>query len=135
MPGLQTVLGELNTAFGRQGIRRMAENREKFAPGNPLAAGIVVTPQHALYDFYSAFIKSMPESMQEAIRSIIYHALGTSPPTQITFAWAPGYDYELTVWHAPDTRNTRGGITVMLKSRYPDDKHPLDGEPPFGSQG
>lgn len=131
MPGLQTVLGELNTAFSRQNIRRMAANREKFAPGMPLAAGIVVTPEHPLYEFYSGFIRSMPESMQEALRSMIYHALGTSPPTQITFAWAPGYDYELRVWHAPDTRNTRGGVTVMLKSRYPDDKHPLHGEPPF----
>lgn len=135
MPGLQTVLGKLNTAFGREGIKKMAENREKFAPGQPLAAGIVVTREMAVFDFYATFINAMPTSMQEAIRAIIYQALGTTPPTQITFSWAPNYDYELTVWHAPDTRNTKGGITVLLKSRYPDDKHPLDGEAGKGSTG
>lgn len=135
MPGLQTVLGKLNTAFGREGIKKMAENREKFAPGQPLAAGIVVTREMAVFDFYATFINAMPTSMQEAIRAIIYQALGTTPPTQITFSWAPNYDYELTVWHAPDTRNTKGGITVLLKSRYPDDKHPLDGEAGKGRAG
>ena len=135
MPGLQTVLGKLNTAFGREGIKKMAENREKFAPGQPLAAGIVVTREMAVFDFDATFINAMPTSMQEAIRAIIYQALGTTPPTQITFSWAPNYDYELTVWHAPDTRSTKGGITVLLKSRYPDDKHPLDGEAGKGRAG
>jgi hypothetical protein len=32
----------------------------------------------------------------------------------------------MTVWQAPDTKNTKGGITVLLKSRYPSDEHPLD---------
>ena len=127
MPGLQTVLGKLNTAFGREGIKEMAEHREKFAPGQPLAAGLVVTRKMAVYEFYAAYINALPPSMQESMRAIIYQALGTKPPTQITFSWAPNYDYELTVWHAPDTRSTKGGITILLKSRYPDDKHPLAG--------
>lgn len=135
MPGLQTVLGKLNTAFGRDGIKDMVKHRDKFEPGKPLAAGIVVTKKAALFEFYAAYINSMPMSMQEALLAIIHHALGTAPPTQITFSWAPSYDYELTIWHAPDTRSTRGGITVLLKSRYPNDKHPLAGEPPFGSAG
>ena len=60
------------------------------------------------------------------LRSIIHHALSTTPPTQVTFAWAPGYDFEMTVWQAPDTKTTKGGITVLVKSRYPADTHPLD---------
>lgn len=135
MPGLQTVLGKLNTAFGREGIRKMAESREKFAPGQPLAAGLVVTREMAVFEFYAAYINALPTSMQEGLRAIIYQALGTTPPTQITFSWAPNYDYELTVWHAPDTKNTKGGITVLLKSRYPDDKHPLDGQAGKGNSG
>jgi hypothetical protein len=59
------------------------------------------------------------------IRAIMNYAVSTSPPTQITFAWSPGYDYELTIWHAPDTDATSGGITVLIKSRYPADTHPL----------
>jgi hypothetical protein len=133
MPGLQTVLGQLNHAFGREGIKKLAEQREAFAPGKPLAAGIVVQSKMALHGDWTGYLKQIPQSMQEALRSTIFHALSTKPPTQITFAWAPGYDYELTIWHAPDTRKTRGGITVLIKSRYPDDTHPLHAEPPHGS--
>jgi len=28
------------------------------------------------------------------------------------------------MWFAPDTPPTQGGITILLKSRYPTDAHP-----------
>jgi hypothetical protein len=130
MPGLQTILGELNHAFGRHGIKALAEKREMYAPGKSIVSGLVVDSKMALQRDWSEYLTGIPMSIQEALRSTIYHALGTTPPTQITFAWSPSYDYELTIWHAPDTQKTRGGITVHLKSRYPDDKHPLHAEPP-----
>lgn len=133
MPGLQTILGQLNTAFGRDGIKKLAEKKEVYAPGKSIVTGLVVQSKMALHKDWGQYLTGIPMSMQEALRAIIYQALSTTPPTQITFAWAPGYDYELTIWQAPDTRATRGGITVLLKSRYPDDKHPLDGEPPHGT--
>ncbi len=125
MPGLQTLLGDLNCAFGREGIDKLAAARETFAPGKPLAAGVVVKAGTRYHGPWHDYINKIPKSMQEAIRTVIYYALSTEPPTQITFAWAPGYDYELSIWHAPDTKATRGGITVLIKSRYPDDKHPV----------
>jgi len=103
----------------------MVKFREKFAPGNPLAAGVVITKEAAIHESYAAYINDIPIGIQEAIRSVIYYALGTKPPTQISFSWAPGYDYEVTMWQAPDTSKTRGGVTVLVKSRYPDDPHPL----------
>jgi len=133
MPGLQTILGQLNTAFGRDGIDKLAEQREMYAPGKTISTGLIVHSKMALHKEWKKYLVGIPRSMQEALRAIIYQALSTTPPTQITFAWSPGYDYELTISHAPDTRKTRGGITVLLKSRYPDDKHPLDGEPPHGT--
>jgi hypothetical protein len=131
MPHLQTILGQLNTAFARESIDKLVEHRDAFSPGKRLGAGVVVSPKMALHSDWVEYLNQIPESIQEAIRSIIFQALGTSPPTLITFAWAPGYDYELTMWQAPDTRSSRGGITVLIKSRYPFDKHPLDGEPPY----
>jgi hypothetical protein len=125
MPALQTVLGQLNTAFGRDGIAELAKHREDFAPGKPLPAELIVHSKMPLHDDWAKYVNSIPRSMQEALRSTIYYALSTNPPIQITFAWAPGYDYELTIWDAPDTNVTKGGITVLLKSRYPDDPHPL----------
>jgi hypothetical protein len=127
MPGLQTLLGQLNSAFGREGIKKLAEQRELYAPGKPLATGVVVHSKMALHKEWTKYLADIPMSMQEALRATIYHALSTKPPTQITFAWSPGYDHELTIWHAPDTKVTKGGITVLLKSRYPDDKHPVKG--------
>jgi hypothetical protein len=135
MPHLQTILGQLNTAFSRENrnIDKLVKHRDAFAPGknNNLGAGVVVSAEMALHGDWIQYLDRIPKSIQEAILSIIFDALGTSPPTPITFAWAPGYDYELTVWQAPNTRSSRGGITLLIKSRYPFDKHPLDGEPPY----
>jgi hypothetical protein len=133
MPHLQTVLGTLNTAFAKENIPKLVAQREAFCPGQTLGAGVVVNTKMALHGDWVKYLHRIPGSIQETIRSVIYYSLGTTPPTQITFAWAPGYDYEVTIWQAPDTRTSRGGITVLVKSRYPDDAHPLQGEPPFGS--
>lgn len=125
MPMLQTVLNDLNQAFGKDGIARLAISRDAFAPGKQLGAGLVVQKGTPLYDAWQAYLGQLPGSFQETLRSIIHYALSTAPPTQITFAWAPSYDYEVTIWHAPDTAATKGGITVLVKSRYPSDAHPL----------
>jgi hypothetical protein len=125
MPALQSVLGELNHAFSKNEIGKLATMRETFAPGKGLDTGLLVKKGTALHKAWTDYAAQLPGSFQETLRGIVYHALSTKPATQITFAWAPGYDYELTVWHAPDTKATRGGITVLVKSRYPSDKHPI----------
>ena len=126
MAGFQTVLPHLNAAFSSDNIRAIAALREAFAPGKPLAAGIVIKEGTRLHKLWVDYLGRLPKSFQEALRATVYHALSTEPPTPMTFAWAPGYDYELTMWHSPDTPPTRGGITVLLKSRYPDDRHPAE---------
>ena len=45
----------------------------------------------------------------------------------VTFAWAPGYDYRLSVWDVSSTATTKGGITLLVETRYPDDPHPISG--------
>jgi hypothetical protein len=128
MPHLQTALGHLNIAFAGEKLAKLAKHhREAFAEGKPLVAGIVVDEQMALQPYWKKYLNEIPPAMQEALRAIIYQALSTTPPTQITFAWAPGYDFELSMWQAPDTKTSKGGVTILLKSRYPDDKHPIAG--------
>ena len=61
---------------------------------------------------------SMPGSMRESVRSVIYHALTSKPAKPIVFSWAPAYDHELTIWE------TTCGISVLYKSRYPADGAP-----------
>jgi hypothetical protein len=128
MPAMQTLLGELSAQFRSDKIGGMVKNIAMFAPGSPIHAGLVALPDTPLHRAVKSHLANMPESFHEALRAIIHQALSTTPPTQITFAWAPGYDYELTLWQAPDTKATKGGITVLVKSRYPDDRHPLASE-------
>jgi hypothetical protein len=128
MPRHQALVAELNAAFSKDQVAQLAQRRDEFAPRKSLdtaLTNLVAKRGTVEYRTFKSYLAKIPGSIQEATRSTIYYALGTTPPTLITFAWAPGYDYEITVWQAPDTAETRGGITMLLKSRYPDDKHPL----------
>lgn len=127
MPAMQAMVGRLNRLFSEHEIRNLSERRELFAPGRRLSdvARTLRTAPDEIREQWVAFLDSMPRGIEEGLRAIMYHALSTSPPTEIAFAWAPGYDFELGIWQAPDTEKTRGGITVLFKSRYPDDRHPL----------
>jgi hypothetical protein len=135
VPHLQTILGQLNHAFSKENIQKLADRREAFEPGRPFVSGLIVGRDMALQKHWETYLNQIPKAIQEAIVGVIRQALSTSPPTPIVWAWAPGYDYELTIWQAPDTRTSRGGVTLLIKSRYPDDKHPLYGEPPYGTPG
>src|SRR5271170_3772078 len=101
MPALQSVLSDLNHAFGREQISALVKRRGEFAQGKSLDAAIVVKRGTPLYRAWKSYLLKIPGSFQESIRSIIYYALSTTPATPIKFAWAPGYDFELNVWHAP----------------------------------
>jgi len=128
MPRLQTLLCDLNAAFNKREIKNRADDLEMFAPHEPLdeaLAGIVAEPGSVEHRAFKAYIGRIPPAIREGLRSTIYSALKTEPPTLITYAWAPAYDFEATYWQAPDTDETRGGITVLIKSRYPSDRHPL----------
>lgn len=127
MPRLQTLVGHLNSAFSEDNIGDAVKKRAAFAPGKQLssALSLFVPSRTRLLRSFVSYIDSLPGSVQEAMRSTIYYALSTSPPTLVTLAWAPGYDFEVTMWQAPDTRETRGGITILIKGRYPSDTHPI----------
>jgi hypothetical protein len=65
----------------------------------------------------------------EAERAAVYRNLQREKPYGMTFAWAPGYDYEVTVWESPPTAASPGWITVLIKTRYPSDPHPGTNSP------
>jgi hypothetical protein len=125
---MQTTLAGLNSSFGQEKIDTTVAQRERFAPGQPLHEALAdhgAEPGTVLHRALREHLRGLPPAVSETMRATIHHALGTTPPTHVTFAWAPAYDHEVTVWQAPDTSETRGGITLLIKSRYPADKHPL----------
>jgi hypothetical protein len=127
---MQTTLIELNAAFRETSVNDLVARGPIFAPGASLAdalAGLAAEAGTVEHRAFRSYLAQLPGSISEAMRATLHHALSTTPPTLITFAWAPSYDYELTTWQAPDTAETKGGITILIKSRYPSDKHPLAG--------
>jgi hypothetical protein len=126
MPGVQTVVNRLNIAFASN-IGTLASKREVFAPGKALTpdafkeAGIIADREKELISLVGEFFDRVPKGFLEVFRSILYYALSTNPPMQVTFAWAPAFDFELTMWQVDDTAKTRGGITVLVKSPYTKD--------------
>ena len=77
-------------------------------------------------DWQQEFIDSIPGGLRQSLFALMHHNLSERPRLPITWAWAPGYDYELTLWECPGTKVSPGGITVFLRTRYPLDPHPKD---------
>jgi hypothetical protein len=76
--------------------------------------------------FERSFASSVPPGMQAALTGLLVSNLERKVPLTVTWAWKPAYDYELTVWECEDTSVSKGGITVLIGTRYPRDPHPGD---------
>ena len=126
MPRMQTAVTALNVAFGADRIGEV--DPSAFAPsgdGEETLSGAFVRSGVELDAATRRYVDGWPSALQAALRATIQENLARGGRVPITFAWAPGYDYELTIWDVRDTAETAGGITVLFKSRYPSDTHPL----------
>jgi hypothetical protein len=122
-------MGPLNERFNPQNISDSELNPpDAFAEGVRLA-DLVEDQEHVPMEAAVAYLDSMPEGIQEAIRAVIRSNLQRDNPLPITFAWQPGYDWELTINDVSNTEKTHGGITMIVRSRYPDDPHPMEQSP------
>ncbi len=123
MPALQTLLGKLNGAYGTdEGLKKLAENRDRFGAGEPVGSGLAIDKDTPNYELYQKYLDRLPGTIKVTIKALQTYAVSQTPPTHITFAWAPAYDYEITVWEVPDNKDTRGGITCLIKSPYPQER-------------
>ena len=124
MPRMQTAVSAFNSSFGPQGIAEM--DASAFAADADLS--LSESFQRAgveLEEATAAFVDSWPTGIKAALRAVLHDNLTRSGTVPVTFAWAPGYDFEISIWDVRDTAETAGGITILFKSRYPDDPHPL----------
>lgn len=66
------------------------------------------------------FVRTWPPGQLAAVGAAIRYALAQEPRMGITLAWAPAYDFEVTIWESEGMDKTmRGEMTVMFKSPYP----------------
>jgi hypothetical protein len=119
MPALQTLFTQLNASFGPDSIRVL--DIDMFDQERTLASMVSEEYQAVAADALDA----IPSSIHDAIRAVLRSAVSRQMP--VTLAWAPGYDFRLSVWDVADTDQTQGGITVFLETRYPSDGHPITG--------
>jgi hypothetical protein len=125
MPRMQTAVSAFNASFGPQGIAEM--DPSVFAADADLSlAEALQRAGVSLDDATAAFVDGWPSGIKAAVRAVLHDNLTRSGTVPVTFAWAPGYDFEVSIWDVRDTAETAGGITILFKSRYPDDTHPLD---------
>ena len=124
MPLMQTALTQLNQTFAAQNLAGLDPTAFQPGAGATLVDGFLRSGAD-LDEATQAFVRTWPTALQAALQAAIFENLNRKGSVPITFAWAPGYDYELSMWDVRDTAETAGGITVLLKSRYPDDTHPL----------
>jgi hypothetical protein len=118
----------LNERFSHRNIGEVP--RDLFEPGVDFAQS-VRDDRLGLDEYVQRYVEALPPAIREALRAVVLNAVERE--RAVTFAWAPGYDTEVTVWDVSDTDDTAGGITVMLRTRYPSDPHPLSSDRSAGS--
>jgi hypothetical protein len=118
MPLYQALLSELNERFGPDRIAGL--DPATFSEGVRLSDLVSTT-----VPLLATALDALPPAIHDSIRAVIRSAVLRQLP--ITFAWAPGYDYRLSVWDVASSATSRGGLTVLIETRYPDDPHPLHG--------
>ena len=119
MPTFHAMARRANAALTREGLDGV--DRDTFAAPGSLVAGLralgVVDS-----DEEAAFLGAFPTGLQEAMRALLHDNLTSGAPLDVTVAWAPGYEDELSLWQVAGNDHTNGGITVLVKSRYPADR-------------
>ncbi len=119
MPMMQAMVERANQRFNRENIKDVAARRDALAPGADLADGARALGV-ASDGREQEFLRSWPAGVKEAIRAAVYSAV-TRPegPLPVQFVWAPGYDFEVTVWEVAGTPESLGGMTIALRGPVP----------------
>lgn len=121
MPVMQRMAVRFNQTFGET-----TDYGEDFAPGTSIVEsmqrlGVIES------DAEASFWQAIPGGILESMRALLHHnSQREGGPVSVTIAWMPGYDYELSVIEAPGTPVSKGGITIILRTRYPLDRHPSE---------
>jgi len=117
MPLFQAMAERANSAFNRQSIGEISPNALKATSLSEVAGTLRIAQTAA----ERAFLDTFPPSIQAALRAVLQSALDRNPRLPVTFAWAPGYDFELLISEARMHNGSPGGITLFVRTRYPGD--------------
>lgn len=124
---MQLATTQMNLAFSADGLGEFGDSTNGFNPCNGLTLpeALAAMPHVDLPRMVIRFLNQWPSALLAAVQAIIWENFNREVTVPITFAWQPAYDYSITVHDVHGTKKTRGGITIVFTSRYPDDTHPL----------
>ena len=123
MPALQAMAGRVNQHFNFDNI---GETKEQIAtqladttiPLSQIAQQLDVARTPAEI----AELDKPPRGIAAGIRAVLSDNFAREgDPWEVQFVWEPSYDYKLTVHEAGPSNISRGGISIILGTRYPDD--------------
>jgi hypothetical protein len=126
VPILQRLLERANVQFASDRISEL--DPEAFVVhgvATPDAlADCATTLGIARTDPERRVLRSCPIGLQVAILATAHSAVtrsrSGSAPVPITFNWLSGYDFELTIFEARKGRDSWGGVSIVLRTPYPD---------------
>ncbi len=130
MPWMQRLVNELNDRFRFENLPALVEQRELFR-----AEGDWVERLQGLGapSAFTQYLAKFPAGLREMLRALVYEDLGRGNAVlPVTWAWAPAYDYEIQAWECPGNLGSLGGITILVRSRYPSDGQ-IPGSGPSGA--
>jgi hypothetical protein len=117
MPLFQAMAERANHAFNRYNIGKVDASALKAGSFGEAAGTLGIAESGP----ERAFLDTFPLAIQEAVTAVLRSALQRSPRLPVTFAWAPGYEFELLISEARTVDGSLGGITVFVRTRYPHD--------------
>ena len=120
MPWIEKALSDFNQALALP--NRGELDVELFAPGQPIKAALhnAGVRDQRLW----GVLADWPESVAEAFKAAIYSGLTRDDKGPITVAWVASYDYGIEIHESKSFDGSAAGITIILRTRYPFDRHP-----------
>lgn len=65
-------------------------------------------------------LKGWPDGTKDVLRAVIRSAVHRERRVPLSLSWAPGYDFEVTVWESRGAGEFPGGLTVLIRTPYLD---------------
>ena len=119
MPTFHAIVRRANAKFTAEELSGL--DPATFAEGRSLVEALEGLGVVEADSDEAAYLARFPSGLQEAVRALLHDNLISGQPLDVTFAWAPGYDDEVSLWQVADGEHSAGGITVFVRSRFPDD--------------
>jgi hypothetical protein len=131
MPFMQAMAKRANAELTKEGLAALPP--DTFAEPGSLVPALVRIGVVEEGSAEAQYLEDFPSGLKEAVRALLHDNLSADQPLDVTVAWMPGYDDEISLAQVANNVRSEGGITILVRSRYPGDRkgpgQPIAGPP------